>query len=80
MGSTDDTGLITFDRVESERQIETDYFILRQLSDNSIAHTDKGNAFNHMEELFDNVKHYTVNHSGQLDDRTGRITYFKDWV
>ena len=74
-GGTDEHSLFILQHVDSERKVETNYYIRKYSTPNSLIDTDCGGAFNDVEKL-DQRKHRTVNHSGTKDPDTGIIHYF----
>ena len=76
-GGTDKNSLFILQHVDSERKVETNYYIRKYSTPNSLIDTDCGGAFNDVEKL-DQRKHRTVNHSGTKDPDTGIVHYFVD--
>ena len=76
-GGTDKHSLFVLQIVDSERKIETNYYIKKYSTPQSLIDTDCGGAFNDVADL-DQRKHRTVNHSGTKDPKTGIVHYFKD--
>ena len=78
MGSIDESGLFRLNIVANERIAQTNYMYRQQTQDNTISTTDKAGAFNEIDKQGNNIEHLTVNHSGQIDPKTGIWHYFKD--
>ena len=78
-GGTDMYSLFALQLVDSERKIETNYYIKKYSTPESLIDTDCGGAFNDVGDL-DKRKHRTVNHSGTVDPKTGILHWFKDPV
>ena len=72
-GGTDDYGLYVLQVVDSERKIETNYYIQKHSIKDTKCTTDCGKGFGDIESL-DQRKHLTCNHSGTLKD--GILYYF----
>ena len=75
-GGTDKNSLFVLQIVDSEKKIETNHYIKKYSTPDSLIDTDCGGAFNDVAHL-DQRRHRTVNHSGTKDPKTGIVHYFK---
>ena len=74
-GGTDDYGLYVLQIVDSERKLETNYYIEKYSIKDAVCTTDQGGAFNDIDSL-DQREHLTCNHSGTLKD--GILFFFRN--